>query len=222
MLIRVQWTAWLSHTRAKPPTLSELQADHSRQSSLLDKISTIEAREREERIRQGYATIDAPEELHSGARFGLPGRIRAPPSFVPKAPSGLLPPGEAADEGGVTGHSVNSYDNLARATKQQEERSDTSAKTTHPSSEHLPSHAEQSEPYRYQVPTPTSTDIPPPPETVDPARHASKEDLRKLAEEDTKRRIAEQGGEIHTKDTGVEGVATGMGGLKPRRRGQAA
>ena len=98
MLIPVQWTAWLSHTRSQPPSLTELQSDFTRQSSLLNKIATIEAREKEERIRQGYSSIDAPEDIHSGTKFGLPGRIRAPPSFVPKS-TGEAPPAGALASG---------------------------------------------------------------------------------------------------------------------------
>lgn len=84
-----------------------------------------------------------------------------------------------------------------------------------------PAPAKTLDPQQYEVPTPPSSNVPLPPLTVDPAQHSTKDDLRKLAEEDTKRRIAEQGGETETKDTGVQGVGPGFGGggLKPRRRG---
>jgi NADH dehydrogenase [ubiquinone] 1 alpha subcomplex assembly factor 2 len=81
----------------------------------------------------------------------------------------------------------------------------------------------------YHVPTPPSPGVSLPNETVDPSRHSSPEELRKLSEEDTKRRIRETGvsetspGEGKKESgTGGGGVGVGLGaGLKPRRRGGA-
>lgn len=68
----------------------------------------------------------------------------------------------------------------------------------------------------YPVPTPTSTRVVPPRETIDPSEHNSAEELRKLAEEDTRRRIEQAGGEA------VQPVVVDRPqaeALKPRRRG---
>ncbi|TCD60686.1 hypothetical protein EIP91_009668 [Steccherinum ochraceum] len=43
----VQWSAWLTHTRAHPPTLEELYADIERQKRVMLGAAMIEARERE-------------------------------------------------------------------------------------------------------------------------------------------------------------------------------
>jgi hypothetical protein len=67
----------------------------------------------------------------------------------------------------------------------------------------------------------TSPNIPAPGQTVDPGLHDNPAELRRLAEEDTKRRISERGGEsdLRPSGQGVEGVNVGGGGgLAPRRR----
>ena len=66
----------------------------------------------------------------------------------------------------------------------------------------------------------TSSAATPPRKTVDPS--VSADELRKLAEEDTKRRIEEQGGDVpqHPDETeSTKGVNVGSGGFAPRRRG---
>jgi len=70
-----------------------------------------------------------------------------------------------------------------------------------------------------------SPKVPAPGQTVDPGRHDDPAELRRLAEEDTKRRIEERGGEadLRGQDGKVEGVDVGGGvggGLAPRRRGK--
>lgn len=86
--------------------------------------------------------------------------------------------------------------------------------------------SQNEEPSRaYDVPTGTSPTVPPPGETVDPLRHDDPAELRRLAEEDTKRRIEERGGEgdlAKKEGDKVEGVNVGGsgGGLAPRRRGK--
>ncbi|KAJ8517913.1 hypothetical protein ONZ45_g4943 [Pleurotus djamor] len=47
--LAVQWTAWLSHTRAHPPTLEELEQDAARVERVRYNAAMIEARERQER-----------------------------------------------------------------------------------------------------------------------------------------------------------------------------
>ncbi|GLB42359.1 putative accessory subunit of the mitochondrial membrane respiratory chain NADH dehydrogenase (Complex I), that is believed not to be involved in catalysis [Lyophyllum shimeji] len=47
----IQWSTWLSHTRAHPPTLEELQADMARQQRVLANAALIEARDRDERAQ---------------------------------------------------------------------------------------------------------------------------------------------------------------------------
>jgi NADH dehydrogenase [ubiquinone] 1 alpha subcomplex assembly factor 2 len=70
----------------------------------------------------------------------------------------------------------------------------------------------------------TSREVPAPGQPVDPLKHDDPAELRRLAEEDTKRRIEERGGEadLREKSEGVEGVNVGAGGggLAPRRRGK--
>jgi len=72
----------------------------------------------------------------------------------------------------------------------------------------------------YPIPTPSRADLAPPARTVDPSAHSGKDELRRLAEEDTRRRMAQSGVE-DARAEGVRGVAVGAGagGLKPRRRG---
>jgi NADH dehydrogenase [ubiquinone] 1 alpha subcomplex assembly factor 2 len=73
-----------------------------------------------------------------------------------------------------------------------------------------------------------SNNVPAPGRPVDPGRHDDPAELRRLAEEDTKRRIQERGGEADLRAGGgsgkVEGVdvgqGAGAGGLAPRRRGK--
>jgi hypothetical protein len=64
-----------------------------------------------------------------------------------------------------------------------------------------------------------SKDVPAPGQIVDPGRHDDPAELRRLAEEDTKRRIEQRGGEadLRVGNGGVEGVGAG---LAPRRRGK--
>ncbi|KAK1921014.1 hypothetical protein DB88DRAFT_501909 [Papiliotrema laurentii] len=190
----IQWTAWLAHTRSEPPSIAELQKDAQRQSSLTSRIAEIEAREREERISQGYITSDAPEDIHSGLNFpalGFGPRIRSTPSFA---------------------HHLQQASSVTARS---------SPPPPYPIEPPVDRDLPQGQQHTYPVPTPTSSAVPPPSETVDPAQHASKDDLRKLAEQDTKRRIQQQGGDVNTKDTGVQAVDFGTGGLKPRRRAKA-
>ncbi|KAF4564664.1 hypothetical protein EYR36_002602 [Pleurotus pulmonarius] len=47
--LAVQWSSWLSHTRAHPPTIEELQADVLRQQKVQHNAALIEAKEQHER-----------------------------------------------------------------------------------------------------------------------------------------------------------------------------
>jgi hypothetical protein len=71
---------------------------------------------------------------------------------------------------------------------------------------------------------PVSERVPAPGQPVNPLRHDNPAELRKLAEEDTKRRIQERGGEADLRPGSgagkVEGVDVAAGGLAPRRRGK--
>ncbi|WVQ71984.1 hypothetical protein IAR50_001527 [Cryptococcus sp. DSM 104548] len=182
----VQWRAWLSHTRSDAPTRQELEKDLYRQSDLLPKIAAIEAREREERIRQGYLLPDGSEP-------------------------------EKTDLKQVTGPSIISGERRAQ-TQRFIDASNASRVDTQGKGEgevvwrEKPAGA-------YAVPTPPAPDVAPPRRTIDPTT-ASPEELRKLAEEDTKRRIAQTEGApevAHKAD--VQSVQFGEGGLAPRRRG---
>lgn len=67
----VQWTAWLSHTRAEPPSLQELQRDIFRRQRLMQNVAQIEARDAEEAARIAEARrmdmLAAPSSAQSQA-----------------------------------------------------------------------------------------------------------------------------------------------------------
>lgn len=207
----------LSHTRTDPPTLEELQSDSARQTRLRPMIQAIEAREEAERIRQGY--LPAPG-TSSGGSGGLvegyahasmprsisgpgPSRINTKPSFAPNT------------------------DSRSRPQPQSQRTSPTPTSSTGSTgSRPAETGGSGGSGQEYPVPTPTSQTVPPPPPTVDPLQHDDPAELRRLAEEDTKRRIEERGGEADLREGGgsgkVEGVDVGPGGggLAPRRRGK--
>jgi NADH dehydrogenase [ubiquinone] 1 alpha subcomplex assembly factor 2 len=185
-------------------------------------IAAIEEREREERIRQGYLAAPSAEEAvgqiagpstarHSGLRFGqgaeqrlgnAQARVNTAPSFVRRGSEGRE---KSPKQMGVV--------QTGPASVEGPEASSTSAQGQAPS-----------EPYT--VPTPETPGVAPPSATVDPSSHSSPEELRRLSEEDTKRRIKESerkspAGEATggAQDEGVKGIDTG-GGFKPRRRGK--
>lgn len=163
----------LSHTRTTPPTVQELEHDYERQISLLPKVAAIEAREREERIRQGYLLPDGSELEHPPSQIGAPSTNTERKAQIQKF--------------------ISSPQNYP--TEAPKERS----------------------PFTYPVPTPRSQGVASPRKTIDPSTASAKE-LRKLAEEDTKRRIAQTGNmELPQKDN-VQSVQMGKGGLEPRRR----
>ncbi|KAG8992072.1 hypothetical protein FRB93_002503 [Tulasnella sp. JGI-2019a] len=75
----VQWNSWLSHTRADPPSLQELQADGARMIQLKANILVIQERDREERARLAAAAasteqphqVDAPLQGQQSDRAEL-------------------------------------------------------------------------------------------------------------------------------------------------------
>jgi NADH dehydrogenase [ubiquinone] 1 alpha subcomplex assembly factor 2 len=151
-----QWTAWMSFTRDAPPSLGELQRDAARIARLGPLVAAIEAREREERILQGYLLPDGSE----------PGAAQVPQSLTSGAAQTKAFP-----------------------------------------------YALDAEPQAL----PDSDFIAPPRDKVDPGAANSADALRKLAEEDTKRRLKESGvAEGSGPVEGVEGVGRAF---KPRRRG---
>ncbi|WWC63652.1 uncharacterized protein I303_106257 [Kwoniella dejecticola CBS 10117] len=208
----VQWRAWLSHTRVEPPTLEELEFDHSRQQDLQPKIAAIEAREREERIRQGYLLPDGTVPGASQAQIAGPStpseraaRLKGVADGIGHSRSGSTP-------------SRNPQEQPQPQIRRQEEP----RTIQHPNS----LNSENVRSNSYPVPTPRKppNTVAQPSQTVDPAQHSSAEDLRRLAMEDTKRRIAESKEQPQPqpekKDRGVEGVGLGTAGkgLQPRRR----
>lgn len=190
----------LSHTRADPPSIAELEHDRSRRERLGPLVSAIEERETEERIRQGYLPSPEAESVtrqiagpsgtsrHSGQRYHLgqgASRINAAPSFVAR------PSGSAGNQDGTSTWS-------AEANRQID---------PHPQSP------------QNVLPTSTSPGVAPPPNTVDPAKYSSPEELRRLAEEDTKRRMQETGESPLPTTSSPSPTTPSNPTFKPRRRG---
>lgn len=192
-------------------------------------IAAIEAREVEERIRQGYLPAPGTGEggeavgqiagpsaaRHSGLRFGqgaeqrlgnAQARVNTAPSFV-RAPQGSGREKSPKQQGVVP---------------QSAAESQPPQITPAPQSAQPPPSAGD-----YAVPTPETPGVAPPSRTVDPSAHSSPEELRRLSEEDTKRRIQESErkappGSSRGEGSGgaVQGIDTGGSGFKPRRRGK--
>ncbi|KAL7417686.1 hypothetical protein BDY24DRAFT_375742 [Mrakia frigida] len=73
----VQWQAWMRHTRKNPPTTEELQADLQRRQTLAQKVQILEAKDREEQLRQ-RATAAASRIPHSPPPPSLKPQISQP------------------------------------------------------------------------------------------------------------------------------------------------
>lgn len=185
-------------------------------------IAAIEQREREERIRQGYLPSPASDEVmgqiadpssskHSGLRYGEgsagAARLNTAPSFVPRQ----------------------NREGREKSPKQQgvaQQVSEAHSRGKEEPIQHPRDGLDTRNP-AYPVPTPETPGVAPPSPTVDPSAHSSAEELRRLSEEDTKRRIQEserktppgqaEGADVRKGKEGVQGVDTG--GFKPRRRG---
>ena len=175
-------------------------------------------------MRQGYISSldDMSDSIHSSSRFGAlgtkrieSGGLRKDSSFADRLPSPPPPPSsntskpQSATSTGTPsrGDVPDSIPGPSQLTFAPEPPINRPNPPTALDGENV-----------YQVPTPHSPSIPPPSETVDPSSHASKDELRKLAEEDTMRRIKQAGGEVKTSTDGVKNVGVGSEGLKPRRR----
>ncbi|KAK1230708.1 hypothetical protein PQX77_006194 [Marasmius sp. AFHP31] len=71
--LAVQWSAWLSHTRANPPTMQELQMDMLRQQRLQHNVQLIQARdEAERREQQMMLSQSKPAEVEAPRRQPQP------------------------------------------------------------------------------------------------------------------------------------------------------
>jgi NADH dehydrogenase [ubiquinone] 1 alpha subcomplex assembly factor 2 len=230
----------LSHTRIEPPSMAELQTDFQRQQTLLSRVAAIEARERDERIRQGYLLAES-EERHRPAPIAGPSRVHTEPSFSEATAEVSSRPSISSDPQAQAGRTTypGTMPDVSRPTSPpstkdapapQELETDSRpnapvAGATH-RGEPLVQHPQgdmqhprdgldtAAEPY--PIPTPPSTRVVPPRETIDPSEHSSAEDLRKLAEEDTRRRIEQAGGEAVQPEVVDQPQAET---LKPRRRG---
>ncbi|WVQ95239.1 hypothetical protein IAU59_002334 [Kwoniella sp. CBS 9459] len=247
----VQWRAWLSHTRVEPPSLPELSSDTARQESLLPKIAAIEAREREERIRQGYLLPDGSEPPHAGTGGGTGsgyGQVAGPSTpSERRARLERIGQPQPQPQGSYTSASA-----FGASTPASSSSSPSKAGTVLNALTSDNAHVSSSSPSKgntYPIPTPPSSGLAPPrdPRSVDPSKYASADELRKLAMEDTKRRIAESGGAsgqgqqegnkqaASDRASGTQNASPGAGagaggaapggggapgGLQPRRRGR--
>ena len=165
-------------------------------------VAEIAERERLERIRQGYLV----EEGEPGP--SVAGRIREP-SFTP-------PPSESTATPLLQPRQLRTEQ--SRPTRAEQPRPPLSA---------ADQASTEGTTQTYPVPTGPTPGVSLPGRTVDPSAHTSKEELRRVAEEDTRRRMAELGVETRPgraeqsdeRESGFEGVGLGGGGLAPRRRG---
>lgn len=191
-------------------------------------IAAIEEREREERIRQGYLKEGAPKQVHAALadRSFQPAPVLSLPTprshSGSRSPSDNQPGAPAALESSVERNQHPASSTVSQSPHLQSNPWPAASTATNPN---MPlTSTKQTTGQEYQVPTPTSPSVPPQAPTVDPMKHASKEELRKLSEEDTKRRIAEGGLDPHPVN---DPVLTGGGNpepqpstpLQPRRRG---
>lgn len=165
-------------------------------------VEAIEAREQAERIRQGY--LSPP-----GSDQPIPQSIAGPSSHH----------AHSARSSTAASSRINARPSFV--TPSQPAPLSKSTTATPPRTPE-----DFSRPNVSPTRTSTSRSVPPPPQTVDPLKHDDPAELRRLAEEDTKRRIQQRGGE-GDRDLGrregekVEGVDVGgSGGLAPRRRGK--
>ncbi|OCF35785.1 hypothetical protein I316_02277 [Kwoniella heveanensis BCC8398] len=244
----------LSHTRVEPPTLPELSSDSARQESLISKVAAIEQREREERIRQGYLLPDGSVPPGLGAGGGREYGQVAGPSTATERRARIERIGSGSGSGGGSGSGQSQIafqsqsNNLSQPISASGSASSSLTNSSTPSRPgSVPNALTSDNKYTlpqssnaYPIPTPLTTPttsgpgIAPPrdPRTVDPSKYASADELRRLAMEDTKRRIAELGGEPHSQqpsqssDTRTgggaqQGASAGAGPpLQPQSRSQ--
>lgn len=186
----VQWTAWMSFTRANPPTMDELKRDYVRQERLRQRVAEIEERERLERIEQGYLNPDGSEID--------PDRLEAPRDLQPKI---------GGPKGAKGAYSYAGAGKPSSYASQKPSVAQARGFDLPPSAVQEASKAMGQESY-----------LAPPREKVDAAQHDDADELRRLAMEDTKRRMEESGVTEHREQEDVQGLGQGFKPA-PRRRG---
>jgi len=175
-------------------------------------IEAIEARETAERIRQGYLPDPALAIPESSARRGIAGPSTQRGGQMNTRPSFTTPDTRPGEQTGQSTSTTAKQDQLHTSFAQASASTAAQAPATG----------------QGRTEGSVSERVPAPSQPVDPGRHDDPAELRRLAEEDTKRRIEERGGEADLRAGGgtgkVEGVdvgqGAGAGGLAPRRRGK--
>lgn len=201
----------MSHTRDTPPTMEELKTDYARQMALRERVAAIEERERAERIEQGYLREDGSEIGHEE----VPRRLElGGPVWINVKPGEEEAAKAAASAGAVSGPASWSTGTAGVP--------HASAKYAFPprrDSRRAARMQRQAEVVEEEVATEQVVEegvrIAPPRAKVD-ALSQDPAELRKLAEEDTKRRMRESGVEESTEGERVEPAAFAPA---PRRRG---
>lgn len=173
-------------------------------------IEAIERRETAERIRQGY--------------------LPDPALAIPDTPRARGIAGPSTPRGGQMNTRPSFTTTDTRPGEQTGQSTSTTAKQDqlHSSFAHAEAAMGAQKTGQGRREGSVSERVPAPSQPVDPGRHDDPAELRRLAEEDTKRRIEERGGEADLRTGGgtgkVEGVDIGQGavagGLAPRRRGK--
>ncbi|GMK57351.1 hypothetical protein CspeluHIS016_0401850 [Cutaneotrichosporon spelunceum] len=202
----VQWTAWMSHTRATPPSMDELRKDAARQAALRVRVAEIEARERAERIEQGYLLPDGAEAGERKVPASLGGNVGQTGEFAsaggtPHASAKFAYPPAPREKLPNRGSAPVAVD-LAKASLEPS----TSQAAPASSSEPAPAEGKDGQ----------IGDIALPRVKVD-ALSTDPSTLRKLAEEDTRRRLRESG--VSEEGLGEAGVKSVGKGFRPRKRG---
>lgn len=166
-------------------------------------IAAIEDREREERIRQGYLSSPASAQSPLGQISG--------PSENRHSSLGFNQP-----QNPVAGPSRSTPSPQQRTSSSVDRRQEAVAEQrSDPNSPDKP----------YTVPSAQSDGVAPPPPTVDPSKHSSAEELRRLSQEDTRRRMEQSKQEDpvekmrSVRDGGAKVEVPGAT-FKPKRRGR--
>lgn len=196
----------MSYTRDTPPTMPELQRDAIRIARLQPIIARIAERERAERIEQGFLLPDGSEPGHRRVPESLQGNVAMPtrPLRIAEAEAGAQAEAQAQAQA-----AVESPQPPRHPVQPGQVGPDAQAEPIRP-----PTPPSEPAPTRVTMETPLA----PPRAKVDPSANA--DELRALAEEDTRRRMRESG-------VGEVGVGAGAGvksvgrAFKPRRRGEA-
>lgn len=182
-----------------------MQNDTTRQSNLKPLIEAIEARETAERIRQGY--LPDPSNPDSQVQPIAGPSSTSTPTSTPTSTSS-----STSTHSSRTSGQMNTRPSFTKLDTRPIEQTGQSS----------------SSPTQSQAKTPTpswspkreglvSPKVPAPGQTVDPGRHDDPAELRRLAEEDTKRRIQERGGEadLRGEDGNGNGKVEGVEVVRP-------